>query len=131
MLTKEELLAPRFLVIADYPNSIFKVGEILSGDYDGRIFCDPNSCKYSDFPHLFQKLYWYEKRDKSELPEYVKMNYTKTHHIISYQDFCAGYFYYDIGDCIWYLSNSEPSTLEEYEMNKPKYDANDYFNIDD
>lgn len=117
MLTKEELLAPRFLVIADYPNSIFKVGKILSGDYEGRIYCDPNSCKYSDFPHLFQKLYWFEKRDKSELPEYIKMNYTNTYHKITSREYHSGFFY--VGENIQFLTHSEPATLEEYEMNKP------------
>lgn len=68
----EKLLKPRFEVIADYPKSTFKVGQILEGEL---IFCDPDGPKYSDYPHLFRKLPWWEKRERSEMPMYLKTTY--------------------------------------------------------
>jgi len=70
-MTVEQLLKSRFEVIADYPNSIFKVGSIINTSSD-RIFCDTESEKYSDFPHLFKKLEWFEKREILDMPEYLK-----------------------------------------------------------
>ena len=61
-----ELLKPRFKVIADYPKSVFKVGETLHGDL---IYCDTNGPKYSDYPHLFRKLNWWEERKKEDMPK--------------------------------------------------------------
>ena len=71
-MSTEKLLQPRFEVIADYPKSIFKVGEVLEGEL---IFCDPDGPKYSDYPHLFRKLPWWEKREQSEMPMYLKYTY--------------------------------------------------------
>jgi len=71
IITVEQLFKPRFEAIADYPNSLFKVGLVINTGYD-RIFCDSNSEKYSDFPHLFKKLEWYEKRNIADMPKYLK-----------------------------------------------------------
>jgi hypothetical protein len=68
----EDLMKPRFEIIADFPNNDFgKVGEILDRDW----------CKYiedneeggvewsiSDFPHLFRKLNWWEHREVEDMP---------------------------------------------------------------
>ncbi len=69
----KNLLNTRFEVIADFPKSIYKIGEIIDTGYD-KMFCDENSEKFSDFPHLFRKLNWWEKRKASEMPEYLKHN---------------------------------------------------------
>lgn len=65
----EHLLAPRYKVIADYPNSPYYVGQVLSGDsyktnepYGGR------------YPKIFVKLEWWEERQESEMPRFVKVN---------------------------------------------------------
>ena len=71
-MNPEKLLQPRFEVIADYPKSIFKVGEIIQGKF---LLCDPDGPKYSDYPHLFRKLPWWEKRERSEMPMYLKHTY--------------------------------------------------------
>ena len=81
MLSTEELLKPRYLVIADYPNSLFAVGEILHE------FCDTvsryrtwyyapekDSNFYTEtinYPHLFRPLQWWENRAIEDMPEYV------------------------------------------------------------
>jgi hypothetical protein len=69
-MTNEELMTPRFRVIADYPNSLFKIGEILTGNQ--RLFCDKNSERYSDFPNIFQPLEWWEERSLEDLPKYLR-----------------------------------------------------------
>ena len=68
-----ELLKPRFKVIADYPESKFKVGEIIQLTWN-----DPFPDKYggyetfyNKYPHLFKKLEWWEDRKESEMPQYV------------------------------------------------------------
>jgi len=73
-MTTEELLIPRYEVIADYPNNTFgKIGDIIT----------PQSFESEDdfydwelgkYPHLFRSLHWAEKRELNELPKYVKMN---------------------------------------------------------
>lgn len=71
-MTTEELLIPRYEIIADYPNNSFgKVGDIIT----------PQSFESEDdfydweldkYPHLFRSLHWAEKREIEELPEYGK-----------------------------------------------------------
>lgn len=62
----QKLLQPRYEVIADYPSSHNDVGEIIS-------FTDKTyEAYYSQYPHLFRKLSWWEKREESEMPEYLK-----------------------------------------------------------
>lgn len=76
----EQLLIPRWKIIADFPSSPFKVGEYLIIDsilrseiyeYDNfkfnGIFIFPH-----EFPHLFKKLRWWEERENHELPKYIK-----------------------------------------------------------
>lgn len=61
----EKLLLPRFEVIADYPNSNWSIGEIITdaGEFSTKHI-------YRKYPHLFRELKWWEKRGASELPEY-------------------------------------------------------------
>lgn len=71
----EDLLKPRFEIIADYPNNDFgKVGTII--DRDWRLEGGNNSgiAKISDYPNIFRKLNWWEKREESEMPMYLKDN---------------------------------------------------------
>lgn len=81
MLSNEELIMPRYKVIADYPNSPFIVGRIITLNNFGAgqwwheytdeepIHLDANTKKY---PAVLQKLEWYEQRDVSDLPKYLK-----------------------------------------------------------
>ena len=74
-MTPEQLLQPRYLVIADYPNSIYKVGKLLIEDRDFLFYegmNHKNFIKPYDFPHIFRRLEWWECRDIKDMPEYVK-----------------------------------------------------------
>lgn len=85
-MTNEELLIPRVVVVALYPHSPFKIGDILqpipdaSNPWYGRI---GDTWGVADIiiesevlalPHLFKPLQWWECRDVKDLPEYVKWN---------------------------------------------------------
>lgn len=76
-MTNEELLVPRYLVIADYPaNCSHKVGSIFS-DNGKSMVTDQNGrplfiCDWDKFPHIFKPIAWYEKREEKDMPEYVK-----------------------------------------------------------
>lgn len=73
MLTIEELLTPRWKVIADYPQSLFFINEIVH--YDGfwartkevKIGINPN-----DYPLIFKKLEWWEEREEKDLPKFLE-----------------------------------------------------------
>lgn len=69
-MTAEELLKPRFEVIADYPMSNYKVGEIIEckGNRIGTF--NKDKVKY---PHLFRKMNWWEKRTKEEMPKKLSL----------------------------------------------------------
>lgn len=83
------LLVPRIEVIGtqqgtpNYPNSPFKTGDIIELDSVSKIKGEmlyykkfpPIHIELSvcdQFPHLFRKMAWYEKRLIREMPEYLK-----------------------------------------------------------
>ncbi len=81
----EELLKPRFEVIADYPFNPHKVGDILSSKFetihqtttsyrnefgdncDEAHWCMP--VEFEKYPSLFRKLNWWENRKKEDMPK--------------------------------------------------------------
>lgn len=72
-----DLMTPRYLVIADYPNSNFNVGDILTFVSKYNVFKKPdcssiiNADDIDKYPHLFRKLSWWENREMREMPDYV------------------------------------------------------------
>lgn len=92
----EELLKPRYKVIADYPGCKFNIGDIVTFvrsvnkyelwvSQDGQLITFNSFSKY---PHLFNKLEWWEERSLEQLNavEYVK--------IIRYEH------YWQVGDIV-------------------------------
>lgn len=72
-----ELMKPRYKVIADYPDSKYKVDEIIELTWNDPL---PNKYGgyqsfYNKYPHLFKKLQWWEERKEDEMPEYVKYKF--------------------------------------------------------
>jgi hypothetical protein len=64
----DELLCPRFKVIADWPMNInFKVGEIVSNNLWFLFFLGQHEWHMKDLPHLFKPLAWWEHRTIEEL----------------------------------------------------------------
>lgn len=65
-MTKEEtLLIPRYRVVADYPGNTELIGYIFSSEN--------NHSYYDRYPAIFQRLNWWEFREESEMPEFVKL----------------------------------------------------------
>jgi hypothetical protein len=87
-MTVEELLIPRYKVIADYPNIQFKIGDIVKkyffdisqkGAYtyltNVKSPLQGSSLKreyIETMPHLFKKLEWWEERDENDMPNFIK-----------------------------------------------------------
>lgn len=83
-MTPEELLKPRYKVIADYPGTCFEIGEIIQWDdrtteTQRRALIIQSSAGHGikteiadKYPHLFQKLEWWQERKPEDLPAYVK-----------------------------------------------------------
>jgi hypothetical protein len=81
-MTPEELLKPRYKVIAPYPDMPFSVGQVLLlqkhkegweytwAEHDG--FHSMTDLEMSEFPHLFKEMEWWEEREEKDMPEYVK-----------------------------------------------------------
>lgn len=65
-MTPEELLKPRYKVIADYPESPYKIGDI---EFNGT-WSDNDSL--ANYPSIFRKLEWWEERDVKDMPGYLK-----------------------------------------------------------
>lgn len=74
-LTKEQLMIPRYLIIADYPfNTDYPIGKIVLVPTDGYAENENGHpvfyCDFGKFPHLFRRLEWWEYRTAEEMPEY-------------------------------------------------------------
>ena len=80
-MNAQELMSPRFEVVAEYPKCEFKKGAILR-----RIKYATNDIFHIDeyapvgglylsemeeFPHLFRKMNWWEKRKEEDMPKKV------------------------------------------------------------
>jgi hypothetical protein len=56
----------RYEVVADYPSSTYKIGDILHSDTENM------SAFFGKYSHLFRALSWWEHVPIDELPKYVK-----------------------------------------------------------
>ena len=79
-MTKEQLLKPRWKVIADYPGALHNVGYIIQAYENGVAYLvEGDSYSMNDFPALFKRLKWHEDRELSDMPEYVKSTLNNDH----------------------------------------------------
>src|SRR5678815_6192710 len=75
-MSNEELLKPRYKVIADMPLLRFKIGDIHNAHFIPINIWDKETYVRLDiYPHLFRKLEWWEERQPEEVPAYIKFNY--------------------------------------------------------
>jgi hypothetical protein len=114
-MTVDELLEPRFKVIADYPHSPFTVGAIM----DKWNSISPDMQHYGKYPHLFKKLEWWEERQPGEMPEYVKgkksVYKVKTYDFDTDTAFIIGTDGIIRLSLLAFVSRCFPATSEEYE----------------
>lgn len=84
-MTPEELLNPRYEVVALYPYSPFEVKDILHVDGGGELFGKatgyvPSKVKVmeeeaKELPHLFRKLAWHERRKLDDIKQVQYLKY--------------------------------------------------------
>lgn len=77
-MTVEELLKPRYKVIADYPGSPFIVGSVGVKHYAEWVFelnGVVSDVAVENYPHLFRLMHWSEERKPEDMPKYVKRVY--------------------------------------------------------
>jgi len=128
-MTVDELLKPRYKVIADWPKCPFDMGMILLQDKStvgevwvldselGLSMKDRNFF-YGDinkYPHLFKPLQWWEDRRPEDMPEYVKNEIfqdivKKVDSWYSKEDHYG--FMTNVGFCL--TKGYEPATEQEY-----------------
>lgn len=115
----EELLRPRYKVIADYPNSIYKIGEIVQ--QFGQDFF--NTAFFEKYPLIFRKLEWWEEIEEKDMPEYVKWNYDNIPEYGSVEKVMGAELTWTMGIKVNSQVNHVkaeyflPATKEEYENN--------------
>lgn len=75
-MTPQELLKPRYEVIADFPKNWNKVGDIIEysiGQPQILYLNGKDTVPIENYPHLFKRLEWWEERRPEDMPEYVKV----------------------------------------------------------
>lgn len=68
-MTPQQLLIPRYEVIADYPNSPFELNTVYN---QNEIDFGIGMLLPQNFPAIFRPLHWSERREIGEMPEYLK-----------------------------------------------------------
>lgn len=146
-MNTEELLMPRWKVIADWPGSKYwGIGDVLLFEkcehgYYYEKWCPTKSIWYEDYkpmpkqsfknyPHLFRKLEWWEDRNTEDMPEYLKyfdedgkLEFVlKVEKYKSHKDsglfWCFEYFWENEPDVKrMSLTGWIPATKEEYDAN--------------
>jgi hypothetical protein len=115
-MTPEELLKPRYKVIADYPGNVQTVGHIY------KIIGNEESIQYwcsekDKYPHIFKKMEWWEERNKKDLPEYLKSKDEKIGRVDKWKSNNDTTPYYAVvGRFAWDCRYFTPATKEEYEQ---------------
>lgn len=108
----KELMKPRYMVIADYPHSPYKIGDLVEiSDSSTSFHCTTtkvydaftedivNSENYfsvlqiENYSHLFRKLSWWENRKVEEMPEYLLSSETFPNpHYVKVKNHYASFF---------------------------------------
>ena len=79
-MTPEKLLIPRYKCIAPMPfdrDKLYNVGDVFTDDGITPVLNQHGTPVYpmewDKYPHLFQRLEWWEERKPEDMPEYVKI----------------------------------------------------------
>src|SRR4051812_36607757 len=91
-MTVQELLRPRYLVVADFPQwsaFVHKKDDIL--ELRGIHFVGNGTAKsineneIDNYPAIFRKLEWWEMREESDMPEYILIK-SEPFHVTSWEE---------------------------------------------
>lgn len=126
-MTVEEILRPRYKVIADYPMSkmYFNIGDVLywNQQHDSYRIDDKKVSMAKEtvesYPHLFKRLEWWEERKPEDMPEYVKCIKTPDNFHFPEQfyrvHYANGICYSNIQMAVIFETNCYlPATLQEF-----------------
>ena len=81
----DELMKPRFEIIADYPNNEFgQIGTILDRDWASYPYGEEYEpeWKISDYPHIFRPMNWWEDRTVDQMPKKLICKAVKESNIV-------------------------------------------------
>ncbi len=95
-MTTEELLKPRYKVIADWPGSGNILGHVfVLNNNEAMMFTSQWEAKdsrfFNHYPHLFRKLEWWEYRLPEDMPQYVKVQ-DSVRTVLKIERHSTGYF---------------------------------------
>jgi hypothetical protein len=123
-MTKEELLEPRIITIAEDTSGNLIVGKIFGFDDEAGVYWTGKKAftpeEIAKFPHLFRLLDWWEYRKPEDMPEYVKQEDGKIFKVEKYVMCENGYIkmifidYYDLYCNEDNMCFFEPATEQEY-----------------
>lgn len=85
-IRNKNLMIPRFEIINTFPDSLYKVGEIIE--------VEDFSDEYDDYPHIYKRLPWYANRTEDQMPKYVKFVWDNTlKDVVKIHSWLHGYTY--------------------------------------
>lgn len=122
-MTTEELLKPRWKVIADFPENPYCINQILHV-FESKIFFESSGYHFNpnDYSAIFKKLEWWEERKVEDMPEYVKSIVNNAvHKVLQYKDSVVALSYENAPTNVQMfesICSLIPSTKEEYEKQK-------------
>jgi hypothetical protein len=120
----EELMKPRYKVVADYPNAFAIVGSVWHEDERAHYVMHHEELDVEKYPHLFKKLQWWEERDIEDLPQYIKWTNSEGHFVRHTPEWKYIkedlYMMLDGKDYAKVHKDDLPATIEEYNQSKPK-----------
>lgn len=128
-MTHEELLIPRYKVIADWPmphcgENPIKSGDILMQYLENSTvwrlikhgnWTDETTYNPEKYPHLFKLLAWHEERKIEEMPQYVKRD-TSIYKVTEWCDDGTNELYatWEDNESGCYMRSFLPATLSQY-----------------
>lgn len=122
-LSVEELLRPRYKVIAPWPQmrEHLNIGDILQGER-GYLTMESKET-FADYPHLLRPLPWHEEREESQMPEYLKVingafrdDHGKIGKVRFYKRISVCIEFPDKNQSFRSIKDTIPTTKEEYEQ---------------
>ncbi len=131
-MTNEELLIPRYKVIAEHPSSRLKLGQVFhldqinpEGKWHQYTEAEPvhlEEDSHVKYPAIFKRLEWWEERNIEDMPKYLKVFDSIVVRIIRYNISQAA-FPYAVAkklnnksnvNLLFGIDNLMPATEQEY-----------------
>ena len=136
-MTNEELIRPRYMVIADYPGSFLSIRQIIVANENGLFQIGDNfrnEVYLKQFPHIFQKVGLWEGIKESDMPKYLKFIWDgkisevqkKVEWLYAEDKTINGFTHEGLNNCFPRVSISGwlPATEEEYTSFKKSLQLN-------